>query len=91
MTIEIQRPELEALILERMQPGAYHPTIEDALLQALKSSPLPSGQGAAGSNETAGHSGAALVAAMQASPLKEIARRTNRRPSHRLTVPDVAF
>jgi hypothetical protein len=38
MTIEIHRPELEALILERMKTGAF-PTIEDALMEALKSSP----------------------------------------------------
>jgi hypothetical protein len=43
MTTEIQRPELEALILERMELGAF-PTIEYTLLQALKSSPLPSGK-----------------------------------------------
>jgi predicted nucleic acid-binding protein len=41
MTIEIQKPELEALILERMQKGAFA-SIEDALMQALESSPLPS-------------------------------------------------
>ena len=71
MTIEIQRPELEALILERMQLGAFA-TVEDALLQALKSAPLPSGQGASVSNETPGPTGADLVAVMQASPYKEI-------------------
>jgi hypothetical protein len=87
MTIEIQKPELEALILERMRLGAF-PTVEDALLQALKSSPLPSGQGAAVSNGTPGPTGADLVAAMQASPYKDIALEPTR---DRLPVRDVAF
>jgi hypothetical protein len=87
MTIEIQRPELEALILERMQLGAFA-TVEDALLQALKSAPLPSGQGASVSNETPGPTGADLVAVMQASPYKEIALEPSRHP---MTVRDVAF
>jgi len=69
--IEIQRPELEALIRERMMSGAYH-DVEDVLMQALQSSPLPG-------SETPGHEsrdhvamGTELVAAMQASPFKEI-------------------
>jgi len=41
MTIEIQRLELEALILERVQKGAFA-SIEDALMQALESSSVPS-------------------------------------------------
>ena len=40
MTIEIEKPELEALILERMQKGQFA-SVEDALMQALQSSPLP--------------------------------------------------
>lgn len=87
MTIEIQKPELEALILERMQLGAF-PTVEDALLQALKSSQLPSGQGPATSNETPGPTGADLVAAMQASPYKDIALEPTR---DRMPVRDVTF
>ena len=39
MTIEIQRPELEALILQRMKHGGFH-NVEDALMQALQTSPL---------------------------------------------------
>jgi hypothetical protein len=70
MTIEIHQPELEALIRERMKTGAF-PTVEDALIQALKSSPLPAGQRALTSNGTPGPTGADLVAAMQASPYKE--------------------
>ena len=37
MTIEIHRPELEALIRERMESGAFQ-NVEDVLMQALKSS-----------------------------------------------------
>ena len=72
MTIEIEKPELEALILERMQLGAFS-TVEDALLQALKSSQLPSDHGHTVSNDPSALTGADLVAAMQASPCKEIA------------------
>jgi hypothetical protein len=38
MTIEIHKPELEALILERMRNGTFK-DVEDVLIQALKSSP----------------------------------------------------
>jgi hypothetical protein len=71
MTIEIHRPELEALIRERMKTGAF-PTVEDALIQALKSSPLPAEHGPGAWNGTPAPTGADLVAAMQASPYKEI-------------------
>ena len=40
MTIEIHRPELEALIRERMKSGSFQ-NVEDVLMQALKSSALP--------------------------------------------------
>ena len=40
MTIEIHKPELEALIRERMDSGAFE-NIEDVLLQSLKSTPAP--------------------------------------------------
>jgi hypothetical protein len=62
MTIEIHRPELEALILERMKSGAFQ-NVEDVLMQALKSAPPPA-EGAGGPEERA-HTGAELVAAMQ--------------------------
>ena len=39
MTIEIHKPELEALIQERMKSGEFQ-NVEDVLLQALKSSPI---------------------------------------------------
>jgi hypothetical protein len=87
MTIEIQEHELEALILERMQLGAF-PTVEDALLQALRSSPLPSGRRSAVSKGSPGPTGADLVVAMQASPYKEIGLEPTR---DRLPVRDVTF
>lgn len=37
MTIEIRQPELEALIQQRMDTGAFS-DVEDVLLQALKAS-----------------------------------------------------
>jgi hypothetical protein len=40
MTIEIQEPELEALIRRRMDSGHFS-TVEDVLLQALKAAPEP--------------------------------------------------
>lgn len=47
MTIKINKPELEALIRERMESGAFK-NVEDVLLQALKpptsSEPGPSRQ-----------------------------------------------
>lgn len=38
MTIEISKPELEALIQQRLQTGAFE-SVEDMLLQALNASP----------------------------------------------------
>ena len=63
MTIEIHKPELEALIMERLRSGAFE-SVEDVLLQALQSAQTLS------KNET--RTGADLVAAMQASPYKDI-------------------
>ena len=40
MTIEINRPEIEALIQQRLDTGAFH-DVEDVLLHALKSAPIP--------------------------------------------------
>jgi hypothetical protein len=67
MNIEIQKPELEALILERMKSGGFQ-SVEDVLMQALKSAP-PATES---SDKAATHTGADLVAAMQASPYREI-------------------
>ena len=38
MTIEIHKPELEALIRERMETGSFQ-SVEDVLMQALQPSP----------------------------------------------------
>jgi hypothetical protein len=40
MTIEINRPELEALIRERMNRGGFN-DVEDVIMQALVSAPAP--------------------------------------------------
>ena len=71
MTIEIQKPELEALILERMQKGAFA-SIEDALMQALESSPLPSGPTAPSAPGAVPSTGTVVLAAWQASPYPDI-------------------
>ena len=55
MTIEISRPEVEALILQRMKTGAFS-SPEEVILHALRSS-IP---------ET--RTGADLIAALQACP-----------------------
>ncbi len=68
MTIEIHRPELEALIIQRMKSGGFH-DVEDALLQALKTSPpVAEPSGTLHDKRT----GADLIAALQASPYREL-------------------
>ena len=62
MTIEIHKPELEALIIERLRSGAFK-SIEDVLMQALQDSPIPP------KKET--RTGADLISAMQNSPGKD--------------------
>ena len=69
--IEIQKPELEALIHERMMSGTYH-DVEDDLIQALRSSPLPGSEAAGHENKDHVAMGTELVAAMQASPFKDV-------------------
>jgi hypothetical protein len=68
MTIEIHTPELEALIMRRMKSGGFH-TVEEALLEALKTSP-PLAEQAERMAEP--RTGAGLIAALQASPYREI-------------------
>ena len=63
MTIEIHKPELEALINERLRSGSFE-DVEDVLMQALRGTVIP----AVRENRT----GADLVAAMQACPFKDI-------------------
>ena len=83
MTIEIRRPELEALILERMKSGGFH-NVEDVLMQALKTSPQEDQAGKPREKRT----GADLIAAVQASPYREIEIEPAR---YRLPVRDVTF
>lgn len=71
MTIEIHKPELEALIIERLRSGGFE-NVEDVLMQALQGSQLPS------KNET--RTGADLVTALQNSPCKEIDLEPTRSP-----------
>ena len=87
MTIEIRKPELEALIRERMKGAAFQ-NVEDILIQALKHSPPPAVPDAGMADRTSTLTGADLVAAMQASPCKEIDLEPARHP---LPVRDVAF
>jgi hypothetical protein len=71
-----------------MKRGAFQ-DVEDVLMQALKSSPqLTAEEDAGPSDETADHTGADLIAAMQASRYKEIDLETGR---DRLPVRDVSF
>ena len=63
MTIEIHKPELEALIIERLRSGGFE-NIEDVLMQALQGLPTSSNK------ET--RTGADLIAVMQASPYKDV-------------------
>jgi len=87
MTIEIQRPELEALIHERMKTGAFK-DVEDVLLQALKTSPAPDEKDAGRSHESSSATGSELVEAMQASPFQEIVLEPGR---ERMPVRDAGF
>jgi hypothetical protein len=83
MTIEINRPELEALIRERMNAGAFQ-SVEDALMQALTDSPLPD----AGSTMPSKRTSTDLIAAIQRSPYRELEIEPER---YRMPVRDVAL
>lgn len=84
MTIEIHKPELEALILERMKRGAFR-DVEEVLMQALTAAPPPEAAPAPLSDM---RTGADLIAAMQASPYREIPIEPAR---YVLPVRDVVF
>ncbi len=66
MTIEIHQPELEALIEERMQSGAFA-SVEEVLLQALRTAPKP-----VPAQKLSGLTGADLMAALQTIPYKDV-------------------
>jgi len=86
MTIEIQKPELEALILGRVQKGGFA-SVEYALMQALEASPMVA-EHPVESRER--RTGAELIAALQASPYRELDIEPSR---FRLSMPvrDVTF
>jgi hypothetical protein len=86
MTIEIHRPELEALIRERIKIGGG--SVEDVLMYALTSSPPAPEKTAEFSDKDLAATGADLVAAMQAWPCKEIDLVQTR---DHMPVQDVAF
>jgi len=75
MTIEIRRPELEALLLERMRRGGFS-SVEDVLLEALNAS--SSTLQDSGQRVVREATGADLVATMQASPYREISLEPSR-------------
>lgn len=79
MIITIHKQELEDLIHQRMKSGAFR-SIEDVLMHALTI--------ASASELNEEPTGAGLVAAMQACPLKEIDIEPPRFP---MPVRDVAF
>jgi hypothetical protein len=81
MTIEIHRPELEALIMQRMRNGGFQ-NIEDALMQALETAPELETRPASAKKLT----GADLIAAIQRSPYRELEIEPKR---HRMPVRDV--
>lgn len=68
MTIEIKSPEVEALIAQRMKSGAFS-SPEEVILHALRCS------------KPGSPTGAALIAAMQASPHKDIEIEPSRGPA----------
>ena len=75
VTIEITRSEVETLIREHMETGSFA-SAEDVILQALRSF------------DPKRPSGAALVAAMQASPYPETDIKPDR---DRMPVRNVSF
>ncbi len=64
--IQIQQPEVEALIQHRLTVGGFE-TIEAVLLQALQDAPLPSKM----TSHSAGPTGAEIIAAFQRCPVKD--------------------
>ncbi len=75
MTLEINSPELEALIRQRMQAGSFK-NAEDVIREALSPS-------------TTGPTGAALIEAMRSCPYPDVEIAPERIPSS--LVQDVSF
>jgi hypothetical protein len=65
MTIDIKRPELEALIRMRMQSGRFA-SVEELLMEALDLTAAPKVE-----SPSVSGTGADLVAAMQACPFPD--------------------
>lgn len=84
MTIQITRPEVEALIRQRLRSGAFK-DVEDVIFQALQPNPAYEAEG---TGKEGPHTGVELVAEMQASPYKEISLEPT---AHRSPVRDVAI
>ncbi len=85
MTIEIHKPEPEALIRQRMQLGGFR-SIEDFIIQALQLSPAIASELPEPEKKT--RTGADLIAALQSSPYREIEIEPERSP---MPVREVAF
>ena len=86
--MEIHRPELEALIVQRMRNGGFH-NVEDALMQALETAPEISAFTPEGDSRSATAkkpTGADLIAAIQRSPYRELEIEPER---YRMPVRDV--
>jgi hypothetical protein len=83
MTIEIHRLELEALLMERMKAGAFQ-NVEDVIMQALETAPIPETRPATAKKRT----GADLIAAIQRSPYRELEIEPER---YRIPVRDVTL
>jgi hypothetical protein len=79
MTIEIQRPELEALIRERMNSGAFQ-NVEDVLMQALKAAAAAEALAAATPKRLAGRKSLAQLFAD--SPFKGLDIDFEREPDY---------
>jgi hypothetical protein len=84
MTIEIHRPELEALIMQRMKAGGFQ-NVEDVLMQALETAPATEEKPVTTAKK---RTGADLIAAMQSSPHRELEIEPTR---YRMPVRDVTF
>lgn len=92
MTIEIHRPELEAMIMERMKAGAFQ-NVEDVLMQALETAPVPETRAFTPEGDSRRAmakklTGADLIAAIQRSPYRELEIEPER---YRMPVRDVTL
>jgi hypothetical protein len=92
MTIEIHRPELEAMIMAWMKAGAFQ-NVEDVLMQALETAPVPetsafTPEGDSRPAMAKKLTGADLIAAIQRSPYRELEIEPER---YRMPVRDITL